>query len=58
MRLGRYHLSDCLGGGPTGEVYRAKVYGIAGLDRDFAVKRFHATLVADGSAAARLQAHY
>lgn len=56
MRLGRYHLSDCLGGGPTGEVYRAKVYGIAGLDRDFAVKRFHPSLVADAAAAARLQA--
>ena len=28
--LGRYHLAEALGGGPTGEVFRAKVYGVAG----------------------------
>ena len=54
QRLGRYHLSDCLGGGPTGEVFRAKVYGVAGMDREFAVKRFHTSLVADPQAAAAL----
>ena len=46
-RLGRYHLSDPLGGGPTGEVFRAKVYGVAGFERQFAVKRFHAEFVKD-----------
>ncbi len=51
QRLGRYHLSDCLGGGPTGEVFRAKVYGVAGIDREFAVKRFHESLMANPGAA-------
>lgn len=45
-RLGRYHLGEPLGGGPCGEVYRAKVYGVAGFERQFAVKRFHPELVA------------
>jgi serine/threonine protein kinase len=43
-----------LGGGPTGEVYRAKVYGIAGMDRDFAVKRFHPSFVTGSAAAAEI----
>jgi serine/threonine protein kinase len=46
-RLGRYHLAESLGAGPTGEVFRAKVYGVAGFERQFAVKRFHPELVAD-----------
>lgn len=54
QRLGRYHLSECLGGGPTGEVYRAKVYGVAGMDRDFAVKRFHPTFMTGSAAAAEI----
>jgi serine/threonine-protein kinase len=44
-KLGRYHLVEPIGGGPTGEVFRAKVYGVAGFERQFAVKRFHAELV-------------
>ncbi|HKA90996.1 MAG TPA: serine/threonine-protein kinase, partial [Haliangiales bacterium] len=48
--LGRYHLVEPLGGGPTGEVFRAKVYGLAGFERQFAVKRFHAALVQDPAA--------
>ncbi|HTM21604.1 MAG TPA: hypothetical protein VL172_13880, partial [Kofleriaceae bacterium] len=55
-RLGRYHLADLLGGGPTGEVYRAKVYGVAGFERQFAVKRFHPELVRDPDLAARIAA--
>ncbi|MCP4443836.1 MAG: protein kinase [Myxococcales bacterium] len=53
-RLGRYHLSDWLGGGPTGEVFRAKVYGVAGIDREFAVKRFQTSFVASSDVAAAL----
>lgn len=53
-RLGRYHLAEPLGGGPTGEVYRAKVYGVAGFERQFAVKRFHKELVRDPDVAAEL----
>ncbi len=55
-RLGRYHLAEPLGGGPTGEVFRAKVYGVAGFERQFAVKRFHPGLVADPDVAAQLAA--
>ena len=46
-RIGRYHLSEPVGGGPTGEVFRAKIHGVAGLDRQFAIKRVHASLLAD-----------
>ena len=46
-RLGRYHLAEPLGSGPTGEVFHARVYGVAGFERQFAVKRFHHELVAD-----------
>ena len=53
-RLGRYHLAEPLGGGPTGEVFRAKVYGVAGFERQFAVKRFHAELVGEPDRAAQL----
>ncbi|HYU14799.1 MAG TPA: protein kinase, partial [Candidatus Acidoferrum sp.] len=53
-RVGRYHLAEGLGGGPTGEVFRAKVYGVAGLERQFAVKRFHPELVSNPDRAALL----
>ena len=53
-RLGRYHLAEPLGGGPTGEVFRAKVYGVAGFERQFAIKRFHAQLVSEPDRAAQL----
>jgi eukaryotic-like serine/threonine-protein kinase len=56
QRLGRYHLTEPLGGGPTGEVFRAKVYGVAGFDRQFAVKRFHAEFVDDPDTAAAISA--
>ncbi len=55
-RLGRYHLAESLGGGPTGEVYRAKVYGVAGFERELAVKRLHDELVGDPDLAAKLAA--
>jgi serine/threonine protein kinase len=55
-RLGRYHLAEPLGGGPTGEVFRAKVYGVAGFEREFAVKRFHPGFVSDPQIAAKLAA--
>ena len=55
-RLGRYHLVEPIGGGPTGEVYRARVYGVAGFERQFAVKRFHPEVVAQPDVATRLSA--
>jgi serine/threonine protein kinase len=54
--LGRYHLAEPLGGGPTGEVFRAKVYGIAGLERQFAVKRFYAALTQDPETVTKIAA--
>lgn len=54
LSLGRYHLAEPLGGGPTGEVFRAKVYGVAGLERQFAVKRFYAALTQNPDMAARI----
>jgi serine/threonine-protein kinase len=55
-RLGRYHLVEPIGGGPTGEVHRARVYGVAGFERQFAVKRFHPEVVANQAIAAKLSA--
>ncbi|HWN67860.1 MAG TPA: serine/threonine-protein kinase [Haliangium sp.] len=52
--MGRYHLAEPLGGGPTGEVYRAKVYGVAGFEREFAIKRFHPEFVSHPDIAAKL----
>ncbi|HTE54469.1 MAG TPA: protein kinase [Kofleriaceae bacterium] len=53
-RLGRYHLAESLGAGPTGEVFRAKVIGVAGFERQFAVKRFHPQMVSDADRAGLL----
>ncbi|MDB4962216.1 MAG: serine/threonine protein kinase [Myxococcales bacterium] len=58
-RVGRYQLLEPIGTGPCGSVSRAKVFGVAGFERQFAVKRFHpeltiTTALAQGlSAAAR-----
>ncbi|MBI4508684.1 MAG: protein kinase [Deltaproteobacteria bacterium] len=49
--IGRYHLAEPLGGGPTGEVFRAKVYGVAGFERQFALKRIHPILAHDPASA-------
>src|SRR5262249_52403479 len=49
--LGRYHVGEPLGGGPTGEVFRAKVVGVAGYERQYALKKFHAALAADAGTA-------
>ncbi len=43
-RVGRYQLLELIGGGPNGTVARAKVFGVAGFERQFAVKRFAAEL--------------
>ena len=55
-RVGRYQLVDPIGVGPTGSVSRAKVFGVAGLERQFAVKRFHAEVTASPQLAAALSA--
>jgi hypothetical protein len=55
-RVGRYQLLDPIGVGPSGSVSRAKVFGVAGFERQFAVKRFHAELTATAAMAAMLSA--
>ncbi len=51
-RVGRYQLLEPIGGGPNGVVARAKVFGVAGFERQFAVKRFLAELTTGPSAQA------
>src|SRR4051812_18567329 len=55
-RVGRYQLLEPVGIGPRGTVSRAKVFGVAGFERQFAVKRFHAELTATAAMAAMLSA--
>src|SRR5262245_44806436 len=45
--LGRYNCIERLGEGPLGETWRAKVYGVAGFEKQFAVKRLHQRLCED-----------
>jgi hypothetical protein len=45
-----------IGIGPSGSVSRAKVFGVAGFERQFAIKRFHPELTATAAMAAMLSA--
>ena len=55
-RVGRYQLLEPIGGGPNGSVSRAKVFGVAGFERQFAVKRFLPELTVLSSHAQALSA--
>ena len=55
-RVGRYQLLEPIGGGPNGSVARAKVFGVAGFERQFAIKRFLPELAAAPSSAQALSA--
>ncbi|HWO23889.1 MAG TPA: protein kinase [Kofleriaceae bacterium] len=55
-RVGRYQLLDPIGVGPCGTVSRAKVFGVAGFERQFAIKRFHPEITATVSLAQALSA--
>ena len=55
-RVGRYQLLEPIGVGPCGTVSRAKVFGVAGFERQFAVKRFHTELTATTALAQALSA--
>jgi serine/threonine protein kinase len=51
--LGRYNCIEQLGTGPIGETYRAKIYGVAGFEKQFAVKRLYPNLGEDEAFVAR-----
>ncbi len=51
--LGRYNCIEQLGTGPIGETYRAKIYGVAGFEKQFAVKRLFPQLGEDEAFVAR-----
>ncbi|MBA2540973.1 MAG: serine/threonine protein kinase, partial [Deltaproteobacteria bacterium] len=55
-RVGRYQLLEPIGVGPTGSVSRAKVFGVAGFERQFAIKRFHSELTSSAPMAQALSA--
>lgn len=38
-KLGRYHVMERIARGGMGEVYRAKIYGAGGFEKEFALKR-------------------
>ncbi|HEU0033532.1 MAG TPA: protein kinase [Kofleriaceae bacterium] len=54
--MGRYQLLEPIGIGPCGTVSRAKVFGVAGFERQFAVKRFHTELTSTAQLAQALSA--
>ncbi len=54
QRVGRYQLLEPISSGPTGSVWRAKVFGVAGFERQFAVKRFMPEVTATPAAAQAL----
>ncbi|HEV8320687.1 MAG TPA: serine/threonine-protein kinase, partial [Myxococcota bacterium] len=53
-RFGRYELLSVLGRGGMGEVMRARVVGLAGVEREVALKRVRPDLTTDARFAARL----
>lgn len=55
-RLGRYQILDPIGSGPCGSVVRAKVYGVVGVDRQFALKQILPSLTAHAPYAQALSA--
>src|SRR5262245_28554996 len=54
FQLGRYHCTESLSVGPLGETFRAKVYGVAGLEKQYALKRIDASLRVDPDVRRRL----
>lgn len=55
-RVGRYQLLEPIGVGCSGAVWRAKVFGVAGFERQFAVKKFSTELTQSTAMAQALSA--
>ena len=53
-RLGKYQLLDPIGAGPCGTVTRAKIYGVVGFEREFAIKQFYPAAIAAAGASQTL----
>src|SRR5438045_3547296 len=51
--MGRYNCLEEIGSGPLGETFRAKIYGVAGFEKSFALKRIHNELCTDPGFVAR-----
>lgn len=54
--LGRYTCVERLGTGPIGEIWRAKRFGLVGVERQFLLTKLHPQLGKDAAAMGRLQA--
>ncbi len=54
FHIGRYHCTETLAQGPLGETFRAKVYGVAGLERQYALKQIDVSLRTDPELRSRL----
>jgi serine/threonine-protein kinase len=54
FHIGRYHCTETLAQGALGETFRAKVYGVAGLEKQYALKQIEAGLRVDPEARQRL----
>ena len=54
FHVGRYHCVEALSHGPLGETFRAKVYGVAGLEKQYALKQLDVSLRTDPERRARL----
>ena len=53
-RLGKYQLLDPIGAGPCGTVSRAKIFGVVGFEREFAIKQFYPAAIASAGTAQAL----
>ncbi len=47
--LGRYHCVERLGDAPLGDVWRAKVYGLGGFEKEFAITQLSVALSDDAA---------
>jgi hypothetical protein len=54
--LGRYTCVERLGIGPVGELWRAKRFGLIGVEKQYSLSRLHPALAKDAAAGGRLTA--
>ena len=54
FHVGRYHCVEALSVSPLGETFRAKVYGVAGLEKQYALNQIDASIRVDPARRSRL----